>query len=103
MENMFEIDTDLLRQTISTMRENLESMNNQFTKLFEDVGSLNGMWQGPANDAFRAQFGKDTEYYQTYYKTLSDYISCLEYAAREYDNCEDKVLQAVNAVKIEGR
>jgi uncharacterized protein YukE len=64
------------------------------------INELDTMWDGQANDAFKAQFQKDEQLCETYCKALDDFIACLEYAAKEYENCENMVKQAVDAVRI---
>ena len=60
------------------------------------------MWDGPANEAFQAQFNADHARMEELHSELRRLISCMEYARAQYDQCEDEVYQAIASIPLEG-
>ena len=68
--------------------------------MYEDVMMLNGMWTGPANRAFTDKFSKEHSDIINYLSKLRKFVSLLEYDSREYNNCENKALEMIEAMSI---
>lgn len=98
--NHFEVDTGILRQNTDDFSQQLNKMRSLFDDMFDGVNSLDSMWAGKAHDAFKTQFAADKETCEAFCKSVDEYIECLDYAKKEYDDCENKVHAAVDAVKI---
>ncbi|MCC8168720.1 MAG: WXG100 family type VII secretion target [Clostridiales bacterium] len=96
----FEVDTALLRSDTDGISDNINAASSQLTGLFEEIQTLNTMWQGAANSAFNTQFNKD---YETMGEILSEaakYAQALENAGEKYESCENSVEAAVRAMNI---
>ena len=98
--NYIEVDTGALRSDTDEIRESINTANTQLAGLFEEIQTLNGMWEGPANSAFNTQFNKD---YETMGEILSQaelYADSLDKASEEYEKCENSVDSAIRAMRI---
>ena len=100
MSDFFEIDTAILNRNISSLRDELEILQNEFRLMLEGITELDGVWEGPAKKAFSVQFQGDYSIFTDYCKDISKLIDSLEYASKEYDNCEGKVKAAIEAIRI---
>lgn len=81
----------LIRVTASQVRnsaESLRGLNQQFNSQVQNLQaaeeSLNGMWDGQANDAFHAAFLSDKEYMTQFYNLINKYCEALDSIATEY-------------------
>ena len=86
----------LIRVTASQVRNSAESLrvlNQQFNSQVQNLQaaeeSLNGMWDGQANDAFHAAFLSDKEYMTQFYNLINKYCEALDSIATEYENAEN--------------
>lgn len=86
----------LIRVTASQVRnsaESLRGLNQQFNTQVQNLQtaeeSLNGMWDGQANDAFHAAFLSDKEYMTQFYNLINKYCEALDNIAAEYENAEN--------------
>ena len=86
----------LIRVTASQVRnsaESLRGLNQQFNSQVQNLQaaeeSLNGMWDGQANDAFHAAFLSDKEYMTKFYNLINKYCEALDSIATEYENAEN--------------
>ncbi|RKJ02700.1 WXG100 family type VII secretion target [bacterium D16-54] len=86
----------LIRVTASQVRnsaESLRGLNQQFNSQVQNLQaaeeSLNGMWDGQANDAFHAAFLSDKEYMTQFYNLINKYCEALDSIATEYENAEN--------------
>ena len=80
---------DLLRQ----IKTNLEGM-------YSSVTALDGMWDGPANDAFNTQFLNDRENFRELCERIGNLFSDMSTAAKEYDSCENEVYSNISSLNI---
>lgn len=58
------------------------------------------MWEGPANQAVRQRFQGDYERMQALCGSVEDLLNTLESIRQEYDGCESRVRDAVDALRI---
>lgn len=86
----------LIRVTASQVRnsaESLRGLNQQFNSQVQNLQaaeeSLNGMWDGQANDAFHAAFLSDKEYMTQFFNLINKYCEALDSIATEYENAEN--------------
>lgn len=98
--NYFEVDTGILDQNIGDITQQLAKMRSIFAEMFDGINSLDAMWEGQAHDAFKTQYTKDNATCDSFCKAIDEYIECLSYAQKEYNDCESKVHAAVDAVRI---
>ena len=59
MSVCFEVDTDVLRRDTLTLRQYLSIISHAHGNLRDKMMEVNGMWEGPAKEAFHAQFKED--------------------------------------------
>lgn len=77
-----------VRSTASQLRDYNGQFNTQVQRLQGSEESLNGMWDGQANDAFHAAFNNDKEYMTQFYNLINKYCEALDQIANEYDSAE---------------
>lgn len=96
----FEVDTAILRQSAAEVGQGLSDMQTRLNALVEKMTELDAMWDGPASETFRTQFNSDCAAFQEMCDVIRDFMDSMEYAAKEYDVCEGKVKEAVNAIQV---
>lgn len=100
MADRIEIDTASLRQDRETIQNQTEGVRTGLVRLIEQMEHLSGMWEGPAKENFMVQFQTDCELMQEFLGELDKYVQAMEYAEREYDQCENEAAQLVAAIRI---
>ena len=89
----FEVDTRLVQQTASELRQ----MNSKFQKQVNDLEaskrSLDSKWDGEANDAFNLAFMEDKGYMTQFFNVIQQYCQALETIVREYNDAERRTSQ----------
>jgi len=100
MVKHIEIHTSALSSDINELTGQLQQVRNNMRTMYDSIAELNTMWEGPANDAFKAQFQIDYEMMQEVCGSVEQLISCMDYARINYDACESEVSAAVSAIKI---
>ena len=95
-----EQNTDRLSDDIIRLEEEKAVLEKAIDAMFDAVNTLDTMWKGPANEAFRAQFQSDYETCSEMNKTLGILIEKLRKAREEYDKCEAEVESLVRAIRI---
>ncbi len=85
-----EQNTDRLSDDIIRLEEEKAVLEKSIDAMFDAVKNLDTMWDGPANEAFRAQFQTDYQTCLEMNKTLGILIEKLRKAKEEYDKCESK-------------
>lgn len=96
----FEVETNTLRQSAGEAEQGLSDMREKLRALTQSMTELDAMWDGPASETFRARFTEDCAVFQELCEALQDFINGVRDAAGEYDLCEDKVMEAVNAIQV---
>lgn len=94
------VDTNLLQSDINNMRASLEKVKRKTESMFQEINALNGMWEGPAHEAFMRQFAADYQKMKELQGTIGKLIDCMQYADREYVTCENDIYSIINAVRI---
>lgn len=100
MADYIEVDTQALNRDRQTIQSELDKVRTEISQLKEKMANLGTMWEGPAHDAFMAQFNADYEFIQGFGNELGTYIETMEYAQREYEKCENAVEQAIASIRI---
>lgn len=94
------ISTENLGKDIERLRNILKELQQNKKKMTEEIGELNTMWKGPANDTFVKQFQSDGMSFDNLCKTIEEMIRAMEHAKLEYEKCESKVNSLVRAIRI---
>lgn len=87
--------------TIGNKATKLQGLNAKFKKQIEDLisaeSTLNGMWDGAANDTFHNAFQKDVTQMNNFYNAIEQYATKLNQIAREYEKAEQTNINTVNS------
>lgn len=100
MADYIEIDTLALNRDKQTIQSELDRVQTEINQLKERMVSLGTMWEGPAHNAFMAQFNTDYEFIQEFGNEIGTYIETMGYAQREYQKCESTVSQVIDSIRI---
>ncbi|MGL5436036.1 MAG: WXG100 family type VII secretion target [Lachnospiraceae bacterium] len=85
---LIRVTASQVKVTANQLRDFNGQFNTQVARLQSSEESLNGMWDGQANDAFHAAFNSDKEYMTQFYNLINKYCEALDQIAQEYDNAE---------------
>lgn len=96
----FEISLSNLDRDISNMRSELEFIRKNIKRMFDEIGELDAMWDGEANDAFNVQFHSDYEMMLNVCKNIEKIILSMEFARQEYAKCENSISSAVQGMRF---
>ncbi len=94
------INTSILAGDISELKSALTNARKHLENMFAQINELDAMWDGPANEEFKKQFGIDYENTKSLCETVESLISCMEYAKEQYDLCENEVNNIVSSISI---
>lgn len=97
-----EIETSSLSSDIKSMTEKTNNVENQINEMFDSMAELDTMWDGSANEAFRNQFQIDYQTMKELIKEVRYLISCMEYAKKRYEECEDDTYALISSIRLEG-
>ncbi|MGM9616770.1 WXG100 family type VII secretion target [Butyricicoccus sp.] len=94
------IHTSELQAATDRLTDLLKNTKGELAELYEAVQSMNTMWTGPANDAFRSQFTSDQQEAYALCGTLQKFIQSMQYARNAYDNCESSICDIISGIRI---
>lgn len=92
------MNTSAFKNDIDGLRNELELIDGEFQKIYKDIEYLGTMWKGRASVAFSNSFSKDYENVQEVLRLIRNCINRLEIEHKEYENCENKVVDIVQSV-----
>ena len=98
--NEIEINTSTLQGDIETLENLLSQIDSQIKIMFQSVGELDQMWDGPANDAFNQQFQLDHDSCRAMYENLQELLGSLKHAKVEYDKCEQNIDSRIRSIAV---
>lgn len=79
--------------TLTQQASSLNDLNGRFKTAIESLvnseASLNGMWDGEANDAFHAAFLNDKGQMNAFYNLIIQYVEKLNSIASRYSQTEN--------------
>lgn len=94
------VNTSTLTGDINELRTALGNARAYLTEMFNQLGELDLMWDGPANDAFKKQFANDYENAKNLCNTIDSLLRNMEYAKEQYNACENEISSIVSAISI---
>lgn len=94
------VNTNDLQRDINAMKNALDQVKKRTDSMFQEVNALNGMWEGPAHEAFARQFAADYQIMQELQKEVEKLIECMQYADKEYLSCESSITTIINSIRI---
>ena len=83
---LIRVTASQVRSSANSLRELNQQFNSQVQNLQASEESLNGMWDGQANDAFHAAFMSDKEYMTQFYNLINKYCEALDSIATVIEN-----------------
>lgn len=98
--NYIKVSTGALKSDASELKNQAETAKSKLAEMKHGIEVLDRMWDGPANVAFTKQFNIDYELFIDICANVSKFASDLERAAKEYDRCEDSVMDVVKAIRV---
>lgn len=98
--NYIEIETSQLDKDYQKMQVDLSSVQNEISKLFEEMQQLDTMWDGPAKLTFRSQMLNDFETMNDICSNLLEFINDMKRASSEYKKCEKEVANLIATIRI---
>lgn len=93
------MNTYTLASDIESLQTELNMIKNDMDKMYDSVRLLDSMWDGPANAAFNEQFNNDQVEMMSFCETIQKVIDSVEYARKEYDNCEMQIGSKISSFK----
>lgn len=100
MNRYIKVNTEALRNDSGKILELLGEVERQFREIYEEVNVIDGMWDGPANETFVAQFVSDYEMFAGTCSFIRSFAEDLGNAAAEYERCDEGVREAIKAIKV---
>lgn len=94
------VNTDTLRNDITSMKEALSRIETQYKKMYEKIRELDSMWEGKTHDMFMTQVQKDNTDMEEMCNTISQLLECYTFADNEYVRCESQVSSIINAIRL---
>ena len=96
----FGVDTEFLRRDTVELRQNLQTLLQIRNELEEQLNIAGSMWSGPAKDAFHSQFMRDLGDFRQLCQALSEIFDNIDAAVKEYDVCDSRVRNIVDAIIV---
>lgn len=100
MANEIKVDTERMKTDCDDLKESITALEKALEKMYEAVNSLDGMWDGPSNDAFKAAFNSDAKTMKGVVKRLSKLRDSIKFARSEYVKTIGKVNDLVNGIRV---
>lgn len=91
-----EVNTDQIRSVLRTFRTTIDDWNGQRISIWSALDEIDDMWDGDANDEFKALTEAEKPNFESLETALDNYYSALEKAAQEYEDAEAEVKNIVN-------
>lgn len=95
-----EVITENLGKDILYLREILRELEQNKGQMEDEIGELNRMWKGSANDMFVKQFQLDCVSFENLCRTIEEMIRAMEHAKMEYEKCDNKVCHLIQSIRI---
>lgn len=95
-----EIETHRLSRDIETLERQIQAVRNSGDAMMAEIRALSNMWEGPAKDAFTAQFETDYNALQEITHVLDILIEELTVAREQYERCEAEITELVQSIQI---
>lgn len=100
MADKIKINTSRLKNDASEIKDHINAINKKVKDLRSHNAVLDGMWDGPSSETFKLAFESDITALETILGALGSLNEYEENARQRYDECEDKVADLVNQIKV---
>lgn len=98
--NEIKINTTRLGTDAAQVLSLINNMERQLNNMKSNVDQLNGMWEGPAKQAFTQAFENDRSFAEAILKELKSLQGFETQAKDKYEKCEQQVSSLVDSIKI---
>lgn len=96
----FKVNTAALQSDAGELDDLLKQVRSNLDNMYTSVNALDGMWDGPANDSFNAQFQSDHTSFSDICTVIEKLISDMQEAAKKYNNCENEIYSTISSLNI---
>lgn len=100
MADLIKVNTNRLKTDASTIKGHIDSIIKEIADLRTHNSALDAMWDGPSSEVFKANFEADIKALEEMIKSLKSLNEYEDYARDKYDDCEQKVADLVNQIKV---
>lgn len=100
MHKELEVTPLKMATRVNVMAELSRKLEKDLEALKESLTSLNGSWEGPAQQQFAAQFTVDYETMRLFCQIVKELQATFEFAKDEYIKCKQSVADVVAAIQI---
>ncbi len=100
MADLLEIDVSALSADANTLDSLLSSGKVELAAMKESIAALSSTWTGAAHGTFYEQLSKDAALMEEVFAALRKYKEHMEYAVREYNQCEQDVHELVASIQV---
>ncbi len=100
MADVLEINVSALSSDIQSLAGLISSGTSDLNGLKESIDNLSSTWSGPAHDTFYAQTAQDLAVMEEVFASLQAYKEHMEYAVKEYNQCEQDVYDMVASISV---
>lgn len=100
MSNFIKVSVQRLNQDRDTIQNDMKDISKSIKELYDEMQLLGQTWEGPAWQAFQNQVAEDIRNMQDIYEKLSVYLSHMEYAGKQYQQCRNQVGSLVDSIRI---
>ena len=100
MADLIKVNTNRLDTDLKEFGDHIKAIQKAIADLRDHNRVLDGMWDGPASEAFKAGFEADIKAMEEMVKTLEGINRYEENAKTKYNQCEQKVGDLVNQIHV---
>lgn len=98
--SIIEVNTGTLRNDVSEIQGELQSLRRQVTALRNAASALGSTWEGNAKTAFMEALTDDINRLETLISAIEKFTNKTSDARTEYDRCENSVSQIIASIKV---
>lgn len=100
MANYIKVSTHGIYNDRESIQNELDGIKRAVDDLGQEMQALGQTWEGLAWSAFQAQVAKDMENMQSVCDRLVVFMTHMEYAETEYENCNKRVESLIRRIFI---
>lgn len=100
MADLIKVNTGRLTSDASEIRKHIAGIRKKIEELRTHNIILDSMWDGPGSEAFKTAFESDIAALEAMLGSLEVMNGYEENAGRKYDECESKVADLVDQIKV---
>jgi len=98
--NYIKVSTQGIYNDRQSIQNELDGIKKAVDDLGQEMQALGQTWEGLAWKVFQAQVATDMENMQSVCDKLAVYITHMEYAETEYENCNKQIESLIRSIYI---